>query len=118
MLAIILGWVLIAMGTLYLLKPEALRKRMQKQGLKKVRGYLFFLTILVALLFVGAAVNLPGIWGKVLFALGIIGIIKAFFFLQAKAAEKMINWIFTMPLMLFRIGGCLYILLGLFLILR
>ena len=118
MLVTILGWVLVVMGTLYLLKPEALRKRMQKQGLKKIRHYLFLLTALVSMLFIGAAVNLPGIWGAILLILGIIGVIKAFFFLKAKAAEKLLNWFFTMPLSILRAGGCLYILLGLSLLLR
>jgi hypothetical protein len=118
MIATILGWVLIVMGTLFLLKPEALKNRLQKKGLRKMKRYLFFLTISVALLFIGAAGNIPGLWGKILLIFGIIGIIKAFFLLKAKAAEKMMNWFFTKPLSLFRIGGCLYLLIGLIILLR
>ena len=118
MIATILGWVLIVMGTLFLLKPQALKNRLQKKGLRKMKRYLFFLTISVALLFIGAAGNVPGLWGKILLIFGIIGIIKAFFLLKAKAAEKMMNWFFTKPLSLFRLGGCLYLLIGLLILLR
>ena len=118
MIATILGWVLIVMGTLFLLKPEALKNRLQKKGLRKMKRYLFLLTISVALLFIGAAGNIPGLWGKILLIFGVLGITKAFFLLKAKAAEKMMNWFFTKPLIIFRIGGCFYVLLGLILLLR
>ncbi len=118
MIATILGWILIIMGVLFLLKPQLLKNRLQKKGLKKLKRYMFFVLVSLGGLFIGVAWGIPGIFGKILMVLGIIGILKGFFILKAKAAEKTIEWLRAQPLILFRIGACFYITLGIIILLR
>ena len=118
MLAKILGYIFVLAGILFLLKPQILKNKLQKKGLRKLRKYMFFLLVFLGVAFIGVARNFHGLWAIVFTILGIIGIFKGIFFLKAKAADKLITWLAAQPLNLFRIGGCAYIILGIILLSR
>lgn len=118
MIAVILGWILIIIGVLFLLKPQLLKNRLQKKGLKKLKRYMFFMLVSLGGLFIGVAWGIPGIFGKILMVLGITGILKGFFILKAKAAEKIIEWLSAQPLIFFRISACFHIVIGIRILLR
>ncbi len=112
MLNIILGWFLIITGVLFLLKPEGLRKKLQKKSIKYLRKILFLIGIALAGFFVAAGWKSEGLFSKILMVIGIIGILKAFFFLKAKAAGKIVEWFLKQPVVFFRVGATLQIILG------
>jgi len=112
MLIKIIGILWILLGILFILKPQILQKRLQKKSTKKVRKNLFLLALFLAFTLILASLKSQGILPKIIMILGIIGIIKAFTFLNAKAAEKLISWISSKPVSIFRLGGVAYVLLG------
>ncbi|MFC1804430.1 hypothetical protein ACFLZ3_01205 [Candidatus Omnitrophota bacterium] len=112
MLAKILGWFLIITGVFFLLKPEALRRRLQKKSYKKLRKYLFAITIVLAVLLITVAWKFEGILSQIVIIIGIIGIIKGFFFLKAKAAEKLLAWYLNRPVNFFRLSALFQIAIG------
>lgn len=112
MLVKILGWFWIGMGILFLLKPELLRKRLQKKSFKKFKKYLFSFLLVLSGLLIAAAWRAEGLLAKVVMIFGIMGIFKAFFFLKAKGAEKFMEWFADKPLILFRFGATFHIVLG------
>ena len=112
MLANIIGWIFIILGVLFLIKPELLRKKLQKKGVKKLKKNLFFMAIVMSLMLITTSFKMSGVWAKIIAILGIIGVFKAIFLLKAKAAEKMIEWSAKQPVNVFRVGGLAYIFIG------
>ncbi len=112
MLVKIIGVFWIIIGILFILKPQLLQKRLQKKSTKKIRKNLFLLALFLAFTLILASLRSQGLLPKMIMVLGIIGIIKAFLFLNAKAAGKLIAWISQKPVSIFRLGGAAYVLLG------
>ena len=112
MLIKLLGWFWIITGTLFFLKPEMLRKKLQRKTLKKLKKYLFFIIIILSLFLMGAAWKSEGILSKIVMVLGIIGIVKALFLLRAKAAENILEWFIKQPSIFFRLAASLQIIIG------
>jgi len=113
MLLNIVGWLWIIFGVLFLAWPQLLQKRLRKKGFKTVKKALFLMTFLLAGGLVSVAFKIKGIISIILMVIGIIGILKAFFLLKSKAAEKLMEWFLKQPLILFRAGGIIYIIVGL-----
>jgi len=103
MLAKIVGWLWIITGVFFMLKPHILRRRLEKKSAKKIKKYLFAIVMAFSAMLLGVAWKSEGILAKVLFVIGIIGVFKAFFFLKAKASEKLIDWISKQPAEIFRV---------------
>lgn len=106
------GWFWIVAGILFLCKPLLLKNRLQKKSLKKIRKYLFLLAVLLGSLLIAVSRNFQGFSAKIVMFLGIVGIFKGFFLLKGKIADKMIQWFIAQPLIFFRMGACLYIIVG------
>jgi len=103
---------MIIMGILFLAKPELLRKKLQKKSTKYVKRILFGVTLFFAIMFIYAGWKSPGMLAKILMILGIIGLFKAVFFLKAKTAGKIVEWYINQKPVFFRIGGAVYIVMG------
>jgi len=116
MLLRILGWFWILLGILFLLKPGLIKRRLQKKSMKFLRRYIFLLALVFGFLFISASRQLEGMLSTVVMLLGIIAIFKAFFYLKAKAADKIIAWSSRQPLIFFRVIALLYIALGAFMV--
>jgi hypothetical protein len=112
MLIKLLGWFWIITGILFFLKPEMLRRRLQKKTLKNLKKYLFLIVITLSIFLISAAWRSEGLLSKVVMVLGIIGIFKGFFLLKAKAAEKILGWFIKQPSIFFRFGASLQIIIG------
>jgi len=112
MLLKILGWIWIVSGIIFFLKPIWFRDRIRKKSYKRIRGYLFAVALCVSVLLIKEVWGEPGILSKVIMIFGIIGIFKAFFFLKAKAADKLLEWFANSPLKVFRLFAALQITVG------
>lgn len=112
----ILGWIWLVTGIIFLVKPEWFKNSLQKKGIKKVKRFLFGITLVVGILFIKASFQFEGAIAIILLVIGIIGLLKAFLFISGKAADKMIEFFADKPLKFFRIAACGHIAFALFLI--
>ena len=113
MIAKIIGLIWVVWGIMILIKPEILRKKLQTKGSKKLKKNLFLLTLFLSITLIIASLKASGLLPKVLLVLGIIGIFKAFIFLKSKASDKLIAFSANLSLTVYRVGGVLYVILGL-----
>ena len=118
MLTTIVGWLWIASGVFFLLKPDWLKSSLTKKGVKHVRTLLFAAAFFVGILLIGTAWDAGGILGTVLLVVGVIAIFKAFFFLRSTVTARIIEWIEPWPVLVFRVIAVLYIAFGVVLVLR
>lgn len=116
MLANMLGWFLIIMGTLFLIKPQMLKKRLQKKFSKKIKRLLLSLAVFLGILFISAGLKSEGMLSKLLMVIGIISIFKGLLFLKTKAADKITEWVSNQPVLFFRIAALFNIILGIIII--
>ena len=84
----ILGWFWIITGALFLLRPDMLRRRLQKKSTKIVKRYLFVIILFFASMLVAAGLKAHGVPAKIIMILGVIGVFKGLFLLRAKASDK------------------------------
>lgn len=113
----ILGWIWIVTGALFFWKPEWLRGRLLRKGKRKARGILFMAALVVGGIIIKAAWGVPGLLGKIALVIGIIAIVKAFFFLNAKSAEHLLGWFEKQPVQYLRGYAVLQIAVGFFFLL-
>ena len=116
MLTIIIGWFWVIIGVFFLIKPQALQKKLQRKGSKRIKKTLFFLTLALSVTLILATIKHQGVLPKVIMIVGIIGLLKAFILLKSKASDKLIAWSANQPLILYRVGGVAYIAVGVALI--
>ncbi len=112
MVSKILGWIWLTWGIIFLLRPQALKTFLRKKASKKVKRFLFMLTIAIAFLFIVAGLESEGVWAKVFMLFGIIAIIKGFFLLKGNISDRLMQWFGRQPLGLYRIMAVAYIILG------
>lgn len=112
MLLTILGWFWVITGVIFLIQPERLRDKLKKKSVKKLKKIFFGLALVIGLLLVKAAWGIPGLLAKILVVLGFIGILKAFYFLKAKAADSLIEWFIGQPVKFFRMWAVGQIIFG------
>ena len=113
MIVKIIGLIWVVWGILILIKPEILRKKLQTKGNKKLKKNLFLLTLFLSITLIIASFKASGLLPKILLVLGIIGIFKAFIFLKSKASDKLVAFSSSLSLTIYRVGGALYVVLGL-----
>lgn len=106
------GIIWIFFGIMAFVKPKKILERIQSKGIKKVRLLLISVTLAFSAMLFSVALNHSGIIAKIAGIFGIIGIVKAFSFLNTKFAEKMMNWTTKLPDIVLRIGAIFYILFG------
>lgn len=108
-----IGILWIALGIWWIMRPRAL-KRMFARKIKKTRRKALFLVIIVLSgLFVFAAGYAHGVIANIMLIMGLLGIIKAFFFLTSKAADRLMDWWLDRPLWLWRVWAGGFVLIGL-----
>ncbi|NQT94847.1 MAG: hypothetical protein HQ572_00200 [Candidatus Omnitrophica bacterium] len=108
----ILGWFWVITGILFLLKPNFLRRRIQKKSIKVVRRYLFLIILFFAIPLIGAGARYEGLLAKIILVIGIVVIIKGFFMLKAKAAGKIMDFLLKQPVIAFRVWALCQIGIG------
>ncbi len=116
MLAKMLGWSWIVLGVVFLIKPQMLRNRLQKKGMKKIRKYLFAGALTLSSIILSVAWNSEGILAKIVFIFGLVGIFKSMFFLKEKTSEKLVEWFSKQPLKNFTVWALAQICFGVMLL--
>jgi len=116
MLLTILGWFWIITGVIFLLNPQMCRNKLKKKSIKTVKQIFFGFALVLGILLIKATWGVPGILPRILMILGLIGIGKAFFFLKAQSADKLITWFLDQPLKFFRMWAVGQIVFGAFIL--
>ena len=112
MLLRILGWFWLISGVVFFVKPLWFRNRLQKKSYKRIRKVFFVIALTLSILLIKAVWGHPGLPAKIILVLGIIGILKAFFLLKAKAAETLLDWFVKQRLNVFRLFALIQIIIG------
>lgn len=112
MLAKIIGWVWVIIGILFLIKPNFLKAKLQKKGIKKIKKLLFGIAIVFGIFLIAASGKIQGFVSIIIMILGIIAIIKGVILLKAKFAEELLDWVSRQPILFFRIIALVYITIG------
>ncbi|MFH1093970.1 MAG: hypothetical protein V1739_07445 [Candidatus Omnitrophota bacterium] len=116
MFAKILGGAWIILGVVFLMKPQMLRTRLQKNGIKKIRKYLFAAALALSSMIMSIAWNSEGILAKIVFVFGLMGIFKSMFFLKEKTSEKLVVWISKQSIVFFSVWAAVQICFGVMLL--
>lgn len=83
----IVGWLLIVLGTVSFAKPELLRNKLRKKGLRSVKRYLFAAAFSLGVLLMSAGWRHEGVFPKILMATGLVFIVKGVYLAKAKSAD-------------------------------
>jgi len=86
------AWFWIVLGIVFLVSPEKFRSALQKKGYATFRNYLLLFILFTSLLLINIAFEIRSIFVKILIALVIVGMVKAFFIVKSKVAEKIFDW--------------------------
>jgi len=116
MLKAILGWFFLLSGIIFFLRPMILKKSLEKKIFKKIKKYLIIVLFLLGAMIIKISWGIKGAGPKVLLIIGVVSIIKGFFFLKSKGKLKTVEWLSTKPIKFFRLISLLYIGLGLFIL--
>ena len=113
----ILGYIWIALGVLFLVWPQLLRGWLKRKMSRKIRWTVFgFMRVFIFYL-IGHALKVSGFLPKLAAIIGVFIIIRFIVLLISKGAGTLMEWWSERPLIYFRIGAVLFLVLGLSLVL-
>lgn len=116
MLARILGIIWILLGLWWLIKPDALKRRLQRKMSRKVRWTVFGFLFIFGIMMTGSVFKAPGILPKVIGIIGLIIAIRAVMFITSKASERILSWWAERPVIVFRLWGLAVLGMGVLLL--
>jgi uncharacterized protein YjeT (DUF2065 family) len=113
MFSTIVGILFVLLGALWFRYPEALRRRLRRKALRKLRWYFFAAALSIGVLLISVGWKYEGLLPKILVIGGIIAILKGLFFLKSKAADEITEWLLNQPVLRIRIFAACQVALGL-----
>ena len=116
MIAKIIGYLLVVFGGLFFVKPNLLQARLKGKAAKQVRRILFAIALFFGILLISVTWKYHGLLPKIILLIGIIAILKSFYFLKAKSSGKAIEWMVKQPIHYFRIYAVVQVVIGLLMI--
>lgn len=108
----IVGWLLIVLGIIAFAKPEPLRKKLRKKGLRFVKRYLFAAAFSLGALLISAGWRHEGVVPKLLMIIGIVFIFNGVCLIKGKLADVMAVRFEQLPLLYLRLFALAQILTG------
>lgn len=108
---IILGWILIIFGVIFLLKPEKARNKLLAQGFGIIKGLLVLAAIYLIISSISLAGRTAGIL-SILCLLGAVAVIIAFLKLKKKTYLKLQEQFQKIPVNFLRIYAVIQIIIG------
>ena len=112
----IVGWLLIILGTIAFAKPEPLRNRLRKKGLRTVKRYLFATTFSLGALLISAGWRHEGALPKLLMVIGMVFIFNSLCLIKAKLADVIAVRFEQLPLLYLRLFALGQIITGVFIL--
>lgn len=105
------------MGLLWLAKPQALQKRLNRKMNRSLKFTVFGFVIVFGFLILGSVIRAPGTIPKIAGIVGLVIAIKGIRMLTSKGSEKMLEWWANKPLGFFRIWAAFILATGIALLL-
>lgn len=112
MLSNIIGVLWIIGGLYWTIRPESLKKRLERKINKRMRRFLFGILIVMGLTVTGSVMKMPGIPPKIIAIIGLVMAIKGIMLLTSRTSEKLFEWWAHRPVSFFRIQGIVILLIG------
>lgn len=117
MIAKLFGWFWVVMGILWLIKPEMLRRKLNKKLGRKVRWTLWGVALALALQLTGFAFHSPGLLSGSALVLGLFFLVRAALQVTGKTQQRLTGWASKVPVNALRIWAAAALATGLFLLL-
>jgi len=116
MISYIIGSLFIIFGLIFIFKPMLLKQKIINKSTKKIKKYLFLISLIVGILLISSAWEYHGLIAIIISILGVISIFKAFLFLKSNITEKVVTVIEKQGALFFRIYALIMIALGVLII--
>lgn len=117
MLSKILGVIWIILGLLWVIRPDILKRRLQKKMNRRMRRIVFVFIIMFGFLLIGSVLKAPGLIAKIVGIAGMVVAIKGIVLLTNRTNEKVFQWWSERPIVYFRIWGGFVLATGVLLML-
>jgi uncharacterized protein YjeT (DUF2065 family) len=114
--AVILGWILIISGIIFLIKPERARNKMLRQGFRVVKGLMVVAAIYLALFLMSLVGKSRGVLSAFILIL-LLAVAAAFFKLKKKTFLQMQERFKKIPVKVLRIYAIIQIIIGIVMVL-
>ncbi len=115
MLAKILGFIWIIVGTIWTAKPAMLKNRLQRKMGRRMRRIVFAFLLVFSFVLIGSAIKAPGILAKIVGIIGMLLAIKVMIMITSKASDKIFEWLSERSLVYFRVWGLFVLATGIML---
>lgn len=112
---VVLGWILIVSGGIFLLKPEKARSKLLGQGFKIIKSLLVLAAVYLIMLSISLAGKAGGIF-IILSLIGALAVIVGFFQLKKKTYEKLQEQFKKIPVLFLRIYAAIQIIIGILMV--
>lgn len=112
MLSNILGTIWVILGLWWIIRPQALKRRMQRKMNRKIRWIVFGFMIVLGFMMVGSVIRAEGLLAKIVGVAGLAISIKAIMFITSKTSGKMLEWLGERSLKFFRIWAAAILAIG------
>ena len=116
MLTKILGIIWVVLGMWWLLKPEALKRRLKRKMNRRIKWTIYGSILIFAFLLIGSVMRTPGIIPKIIILIGVILAIRVITLFATKTADKVLDLWANRPLKFFRIWALVVLASGIMLI--
>lgn len=116
MLRVLIGLLWICFGLIFLHRPQLLHHWLRWRSLRKIRWTLFWAALGAGVSLIMAAWPLHGTLATLMVLAGIIGVVKAYFFLKCESSEWLVERLAELPEEAYRWLALVYIGIGLMLI--
>lgn len=113
----VVGGIFIVVGILSLLYPEALRRRLRRKAVWKLRRYFFAAALFFGVLLISTGWKQPGLLPKMLVLIGVAAVLKGLLLLNARASERITAWVVARPILHLRVFAAAEIAMGLLILL-
>lgn len=113
----VVGGIFILVGVLSLFYPEALRRRLRRKAVRKLRRYFFAAAVFFGVLLISAGWKQPGLLPKMLVLIGVAAVLKGLLLLNSRASERVTAWVLARPILHLRVFAAAEIAMGLLVLL-
>lgn len=109
---LILGWFLLLTGIWMLFWPQKAKKSLAGQGFGIFKGYLLMLALFAGMLLLSLSTKVSGVLSLFILIAGLFFLIRAYFLLKKKAAQKITSWVEKVPIKYLKIYAAIQTIIG------
>jgi len=108
----IIGGFLVVFGAAFLARPEYLRRKLLKKGVRSLKRYIFAATLALGALLVSAGWGHEGLLPKVLTAAGVLVMLRGIFLAKAKSVNLLAAQLARIPAIYLRLFAAVQVAIG------